>query len=158
MSWVQRKTYRASLDGSEIYRSMKHLRLYETFQGEREAFPSKGKAYHITPDIYIDSIMQTGLTPRTESKISPHPGRIYLLLNPEDTFKNLARSLWKASSYQDIVKNYFVIEVSLSKLPEHRFFIDEESLLTYVGIYTTQAIPASALTVIETIPVKSLDA
>jgi len=136
---------------------MKHLRLYEAFQEEREAFPSQGKAYHITPDIYIDTIMQTGLTPRTESKLSPHPERVYLLLNPEDTFKNLARSLWKASPYQDIVKNYFVIEVSLSKLPEHRFFIDEESLLTYVGIYTTQAIPASALTVIETIPVEALD-
>lgn len=144
---------------SMIYKSMRYIRLYENFEAEtgREAFPNKGKAYHITPDIYIDSIMQTGLTPRTESKISPHPGRIYLLLNPEDTFKDLARSLWKASYYQDIVKNYFVIEVSLSKLPEHRFFIDEESLLTYVGIYTTQAIPASALTVIETIPVKALD-
>jgi hypothetical protein len=138
---------------------MRHIRLYENFEAgtEREAFPSGGKAYHITPDIYIDSIMQTGLTPRTESKISPHPGRIYLLLNPEDTFKGLARSLWRSSPYREKVKNYHVLEVDLTQLPEHRFFIDEESLLTYVGIYTTQSIPASALTVIETIPVKALD-
>jgi len=136
---------------------MKHIRLYESFEEEgQEVFPSKDKAYHITPDIYIDTIMQTGLTPRTESKISPHPERVYLLLNPEDTFKGLARSLWKASTYQDIVKNYHVLEVDLTQLPEHRFFLDEESLLTYVGIYTTQAIPSNALTVIQTIPVEEL--
>jgi len=137
---------------------MKHIKLYENFETEpeREAFPSGDKAYHITPDIYIDTIMKTGLTPRTESKLSPHPERIYLLLNPEDTFKDLARSLWKASPYQDIVKNYHVIEVNLTQLPEHRFFIDEESLLTYVGIFTTRAIPADALTVIKTISVEKL--
>ena len=138
---------------------MKYIQLYEDFEEEteREAFPSGGKAYHITPDIYIDTIMQTGLTPRTESKLSPHPERVYLLLNPEDTFKGLALSLWKASPYQERVKNYHVLEVDLTQLPEHRFFIDEESLLTYVGIYTTQAIPANALTVIQTIPVEELD-
>lgn len=137
---------------------MRHIKLYENFVTDpgREAFPSGDKAYHITPDIYIDSIMQSGLTPRTESKVSSHPERIYLLLNPEDTFKDLARSLWKSTPYQEMIKNYHVIEVDLTQLPEHRFFIDEESLLTYVGIFTTQAIPADALTVIQTIQVEKL--
>lgn len=137
---------------------MNHIKLYENFvrDPEREAFPSGDKAYHITPDIYIDSIMQSGLTPRTESKVSSHPERIYLLLNPEDTFKDLARSFWKSTPYKEMIKNYHVIEVDLTHLPEHRFFIDEESLLTYVGIFTTQAIPSDALTVIQTIPVEKL--
>ena len=45
---------------------MKHLKLYEAFQEEeQEVFPSKGKAYHVTPDVYINLIKKEGLTPRT---------------------------------------------------------------------------------------------
>ena len=35
---------------------MKHIQLYEAFQEEEEVFPSKGKAYHVTPDVYINLI------------------------------------------------------------------------------------------------------
>ena len=136
---------------------MKHIKLYEAFQEEeQEVFPSKGKAYHVTPDIYINLIRKEGLTPRTESKLSEHPERIYFYLNPESSFKYLASSLWSASKYKDQVKKYYVLEVDLTQLPDHHFYADPHSMISYVAVYTTQAIPPSAIKVIQTIPVEDL--
>lgn len=136
---------------------MRHLKLYENFQEEeKEVFPSKGKAYHVTPDVYIDPIKKEGLTPRTESKLSEHPERIYFYLNPESSYKYLASSLWRASKYKDQVKKYYVLEVDLTQLPDHHFYADPESMIGYIGIYTKQSIPPSAIKVVETIPVEDL--
>lgn len=136
---------------------MKHIKLYETFQEEeQEVFPSKGKAYHVTPDVYIDLIKKEGLTPRTESKLSEHPERIYFYLNPESSFEYLASSLWSASKYKDQVKKYYVLEVDLTQLPDHHFYADPHSMISYIAVYTKQSIPPSAIKVIQTIPVEDL--
>ena len=136
---------------------MKHIQLYESFQEEeQEVFPSKGKAYHVTPDVYINLIKKEGLTPRTESKLSEHPERIYFYLNPESSFKYLASSLWSLSKYKDQVKKYYVLEVDLTQLPDHHFYSDTQSMPSYVAVYTKQAIPPSAIKVIQTIPVEDL--
>ena len=136
---------------------MKHLKLYEAFQeDEQEVFPSKGKAYHVTPDVYINQIQKEGLTPRTESKLTEHPERIYFYLNPESSFKYLASSLWSASKYKDQVKKYYVLEVDLTQLPDHHFYADPHSMISYIAVYTKQSIPPSAIKVIQTIPVEDL--
>lgn len=140
---------------------MRHIRLYENFEEEteKEAFPSKGKAYHLTPDIYLDSIKKMGLTPRTESKgSSPHPERIYLYLNPESSFKTLASALWHSSTYKGKVSKYYLLEIDLTQLPEHRFYHDPESAISYIAVYTNQPIPPSAIRIIQTIPVEDLPA
>ena len=123
---------------------------------EQEAFPSKSFAYHVTPDIYIEQIKREGLTPKSESKITAHPERIYLYLNPNSSYKTLASDLLHSSKYKDQVKNYFVLEIDLTKLPEHKFYSDSDSSMMYVPIYTKQSIPPSAIKVIQTIPVGEL--
>jgi hypothetical protein len=138
---------------------MKHILLYENFlfpTDDIETFPSKSKAYHLTPDIYLDSIQKEGLTPRTESKLSPHPERIYLYLNPSSSLKTLARDLWHASSYKDRVKKYHILEIDLTQLSDHKFYADPHSSVSYVAIYTNQSIPPSAIKVLGTIPVEKL--
>jgi hypothetical protein len=135
---------------------MQHIKLFEEFQEEEEVFPSKGKAYHVTPDIYINKIKEEGLTPKSESKLSQHPDRIYFYLNPESSFKFLASSLWNASKYKDQVKKYYILEVDLNQLPDHHFYGDTESSLMYVPVYTTQKVPPAAIKVIGTIPVEEL--
>jgi hypothetical protein len=110
----------------------------------------------VTPDVYIDLIKKEGLTPRTESKLSEHPERIYFYLNPESSFKYLASSLWSASKYKDQVKKYYVLEVDLTQLPDHHFYADPHSMISYVAVYTKQSIPPSAIKVIQTIPVEDL--
>jgi hypothetical protein len=128
----------------------------DSTQSEQEVFPSKDKGYHVTPDIYVEYIKKEGLTPRTESKLSPHPERIYLYLNPESSFKTLTSDLLYSSKYKDRVKNYYVLEIDLTKLPEHKFYLDSSSSMMYVPVYTKQAIPTSAIRIVQTIPVSEL--
>ena len=140
---------------------MRHLQLYENFlfpTDDIEAFPSKDKAYHLTPDIYLDSIKKEGLTPRTESKLSTHPERIYLYLNPSSSLKTLAGDLWHASTYKDKVSKYHILEIDLSQLPHHKFYNDSSSSLSYIAIYTNQSIPPSAIKILGSIPVEDLPA
>ena len=136
---------------------MRHIKLYENFisqEDDIEIFPSKKKAYHLTPDIYLDSIQRDGLTPRTESKLAPHPERIYLYLNHSSSLKTLASDLWHASSYKDRVKKYHILEIDLTQLSDHKFYADPHSSVSYIAIYTNQSIPPSAIKVLGIIPVE----
>lgn len=159
---------------------MKHIKLFEELSKERqdslnnlakiggvttrgsykygkEVFPKSGKAYHLTPDIYIDEIKKVGLKIKSENKIENHPERIYLFLNPESGWKDLGGQLWNSSRYKEKIKDYYVLEIDLSKLPDNKYFADPESFLTFsLGIYTEQSIPPSAIKVKEKIPVGSL--
>jgi hypothetical protein len=125
-------------------------------QLEQEVFPSKDKGYHVTPDIYIEHIKREGLTPKSESKLENHPERIYLYLNPESSFKTLTSDLLYSSKHKDQVKNYYVLEIDLTKLPEHKFYLDSSSSMMYVPVYTKQPIPPSAIKVVQILPVEEL--
>ena len=65
---------------------MKHLKTYQIFEANlkpaatrapyrqgKETFPSKDKAYHLTPDIHLDEIKRVGLKLKTENKLENHP-------------------------------------------------------------------------------------
>jgi hypothetical protein len=138
---------------------MKHLKLFEDFKdnpAEQVVRPTRDKAYHITPDIHLESIKRDGLTPKAESKMSKHPERVYLLLNPEKTFKRLASSLWHTSRNKEAIRNYYILEIDMNQLRNYTFYADPESSLSFVGIYTKEGIPPAAIKVIEKIPVEQL--
>ena len=150
---------------------MKHLKTYQIFETNlkpaaprapyrhgKEAFPSKGKAYHLTPDIHIEEIKRVGLKAKTENKLENHPERIYLFLNPESKpYKYLATQIWNSSRDKERIKNYYLLEIDLTQLPGHKYFRDPASgLASWIGIYTEQSIPPSAIKVKEKIPVGSL--
>lgn len=65
--------------------------------------------YHITDEKYLNKIKQIGLIPKSKSKISVHPDRIYLMLNREDVdvlYSNI-----------DIdIDNPVILEVDISNL------------------------------------------
>jgi len=125
---------------------------------EREVYPQSRVAYHLTPDIYIENIKKQGLTAKSESKVESHSERIYLYLNPESDYKTLASDLWYSSKYKDMVKNYYLLEVDLDMLSKHKFYQDPQSTFNFVGIYTKQTIPVSAIKVVETISTQDLPA
>ena len=150
---------------------MKHLKTYQIFETNlkpaaprapyrhgKERFPSKGKAYHLTPDIHIEEIKRVGLKAKTENKLENHPERIYLFLNPESKpYKYLATQIWNSSRDKERIKNYYLLEIDLTKLPGHKYFSDPASgLASWIGIYTEQSIPPSAINIKEKIPVGSL--
>ena len=150
---------------------MKHLKTYQIFETNlkpaaprapyrhgKEAFPSKGKAYHLTPDIHIEEIKRVGLKAKTENKLENHPERIYLFLNPESKpYKYLGTQIWNSSRDKERIKNYYLLEIDLTQLPGHKYFSDPASgISSWIGIYTEQSIPPSAIKIKEKIPVGSL--
>lgn len=153
---------------------MKHLKTYQIFETNlkpaaprapyrqgKEMFPNKhwkGKAYHLTSDINIDEIKRVGLKAKTENKLENHPERIYLFLNPESKpSKYLGAQLWNSSRHKGRIQNYYLLEIDLTQLPGHKYFSDPASgISSWIGIYTEQSIPPSAIKIKEKIPVGSL--
>jgi len=122
-----------------------------------QVFPKGKYAYHITPDIFLDKIKQYGLAPKSESKLSYHPERIYLFMNP-NMDKEMTNVLWNATKKEtrDKIKDYYVLQIDLNQIPNHIFYNDPASSFSYVAIFTLQPIPNSAINVIKKIPVTEL--
>lgn len=153
---------------------MRHLKTYKIFESTlksevprdpyrfgKEIFPNehwKGKAYHLTPDINLDEIKRVGLKAKTENKLENHPERIYLFLNPESKpYKYLAAQIWHYSRHKGRIQNYYLLEIDITQLPGQKYFRDPSSgIASWIGIYTEQSIPPSAIKVKEKIPVGSL--
>jgi hypothetical protein len=156
------------LSDMDLHRFSNNFKDYigeEDVEIEFEANESKGidltetKAFHVTPDIFINQIKQSGLTLKSESKLADHPNRIYLFLNDEkDTAKNMVGTLWNSLSVdrQKTIKKYYVLEIDLTKIPNHEFYVDPQTMVTYKAIYTTEPIPASAIKVIDEIDTSDL--
>lgn len=122
-----------------------------------EVFPKGKESYHITPDIFLNKIQQVGLIPKSESKLSYHPERIYLFMNPEMD-KQMTNILWDATSKEkkDRIKDYYVLKIDLTQIPNHKFYMDHDTMRSFVAIFTLQPIPSSAIQVIKKIPISEL--
>jgi hypothetical protein len=129
----------------------------ESDDSEQEVFPKGTVAYHITPDIFLNQIQQVGLIPKSESKLSYHPERIYLFMNPEMD-KEMTNVLWNATSKekQDIIKDYYVLQIDLTQIPNHKFYMDRDSSFSYVAIFTSEPIPSSTIKVFKKISTSEL--
>lgn len=131
--------------------------LTEAEESDYEVSPKSNVAYHITPDIFLNQIQQVGLVPKSESKLSYHPERIYLFMNPEMD-KEMTNVLWNATKKEtrDKINDYYVLQVDLTQIPNHRFYLDRDSSFSYVALFTLEPIPSSAIKVIKKIPVSDL--
>ena len=100
----------------------------------------------------LDDILEKGLIPKTESKLSDHPERIYLMLNSEN-FKSMSEILWNTldDDIKKLIKEYYVLEIDLEQLPNNKYYVDPASSIQYRAIYTLQPIPKSAIKVIDKI-------
>jgi hypothetical protein len=121
---------------------------------------TKTKAFHVTPDIFLDKIMETGLTLKSEGKLSDHPSRIYLFLNGDkNTQKGIVWAIWNSLSKerQETIKNYYVLEIDLTQIPNHKFYRDPQAFITYEAVYVDQPIPKSAIKVIDRIDTSNIE-
>jgi predicted RNA-binding protein with PUA domain len=116
------------------------------------------KAYHVTPDIFFNKINQEGLIPKSESKLSNHPDRVYLYRN-QDKHKDIVWTIWNSLSKerQEQIKNYYVLEIDLTQIPNYNFFKDPQAMADYGAIYTDKPIPKSAIRVIDKIDTKGIE-
>ena len=88
--------------------------------------------YHATHSRFIEKIKKIGLVPKSQSKNSTHPDRIYLTEDKEIA-KNLAQNFANMEYKND--HNYVLLEIDMTKLPNvklHRdphiqncFFVNE---------------------------------
>jgi hypothetical protein len=119
---------------------------------------NQNKAYHVTPDIFFNQVNEKGIVPKSESKLSNHPDRVYLYRN-QDEHNSIVWALWNSLSKerQKTIKNYHVLEIDLTQIPNHQFFNDPQSMPIYGAMYTTQPIPKSAIKVIGKIDTKDIE-
>ena len=115
---------------------------------------------HVSPMIYRKKILESGLVPKTKSKLSFHPERIYFIL-PEsnDNYLKMCSSLSKELfnampiASQTVILNftnpprYDIWKLDLEKAQNIIFLKDPNS----PGCYTLQNINPTALSILNTI-------
>lgn len=102
--------------------------------------------YHLTPDIIYKKISINGLTPKTKSRLSAYPERIYLLNKAtEDEYEEVALELWSklVPETKNLIKNYFLLRIDTSKLQNFNFYKDPSFKMANGGVWVYQNIPAA---------------
>jgi len=93
--------------------------------------------YHITSADNISKIKKIGLTPRTQSKISTHPDRIYVSLNEEYSDE----IYWQI---RGTFRNRTGIELVIDTSQLDQSFYEDPNFQT-MGVYTYKNIPPQAI-------------
>lgn len=100
--------------------------------------------YHLIPDIIWDNVKLSGLTPKTKSKISIHPERVYLVREyNEKAFEKLAKALYNNidGSTKEYIEKYYVLKINIEELVKSgrdKFYKDPNYSL---GVWTYKNIP-----------------
>lgn len=95
--------------------------------------------YHLTPiERWKKLISKQGLTPHTQSKISAHPKRVYMLTD-ESHAENLAKQLWRYEKNKGFSGVYALLEIDVSNLDIQVY--DDPDYDS--GVYTYSSIPLS---------------
>jgi hypothetical protein len=128
------------------------------YEGKYDTYiiPNEKYYYHLSPDISWSQIKSNGLTPKSKSKLSYHPERVYLIKKYDpDEFVDMAKKLF---SYVDpktkeYIRDYYVLRIdieALIKSGRDKFYKDPNYML---GIWTYENIPPSYVEKIATIEV-----
>lgn len=96
--------------------------------------------YHVTTKDKSEKIKKLGLTPKSMSKISEHPDRIYLAIN-ESGVEIITDGLRKHYKNKELV----TLKINIDKIRDHKFMKDPNFIY---GVYTYQNIHPAAIEVI----------
>ena len=87
--------------------------------------------YHVTEENYLNKIFKIGLVPKTKSKKTYHPERIYFTINAD-----------KANEIKDIFSNGYIEKPIILKIDvfglENLFYVDKNFT---GGVYTLENVP-----------------
>lgn len=109
--------------------------------------------FHISFDIFNNSIMSKGLIPKSKYKISNHPNRIYFVLNPsnENIIIHLAKKLYLTYKNKTNIKDIYIYKIKNDSLDKHSFYND----CNYKdGVYSNEMISKEHIEIYKIIPVK----
>ena len=101
---------------------------------------------HLIPDIYWKHVKLKGLTPKTKSKISTHPERIYFLLPPlsNDDLEEIAITLYNTASQGEkkYIEKYYVLYIDINELKDNtKFYEDPNFFMGSGAVWTYKNIP-----------------
>lgn len=118
--------------------------------------------YHLIPDIRYYSMKHGsadvyGLAPKSRSKQTNHPYRIYLFINKQHAF-NLAKGLYRSESSEikSLMENYCLLEIDYKSLKDRIKVLYDDPNMSGDAVYTTDCIPPKYIRVIEKISIKDL--
>lgn len=108
--------------------------------------------YHVTPvERYKALISKAGLTPHSQSKLTTHPSRVYMLTKDGETAVELAGMLYKKEKLKNKLSGeYVLLKIDMTKLPKVEVYEDPDFS---EGVYTYSSIPLSVINVIDNINV-----
>jgi len=109
--------------------------------------------YHICPDIAWINISTVGLTPKTQSKLSNHPRRIYLIHQFNNKKLNIAQTaqkLFDSCKNQKYIRNMYVLRIDVSKL-KNNIFYEDPNFKICDAVWTNENIAPYAIKVVEQI-------
>ena len=102
--------------------------------------------YHICPTRVVNKILQQGLTPRNNGRIASHPERVYLFIDYNSSWKEVA-SQFRISGNDE---PYSYLRVDTRKInPQIHFYYDSNVMQGNPAIYTLEPIPPTAIKVID---------
>jgi len=95
--------------------------------------------YHITPTQNVDKILNIGLVPKSRSKASYHPDRVYLSKDLED-IENLGEMFYQKTG----VKDWSILKIETDMIPGDylKLYTDPNYIN---GYYTLNNIPPQAI-------------
>ena len=108
--------------------------------------------YHTTPiERWKALISKSGLTPKSQSKLTTHPKRVYMLTEDGETAAELAGMLYKREKLKNKLSGeYVLLKIDMSKLPDVEVYEDPDFSS---GVYTYSSIPLTAISIIDNINV-----
>jgi len=95
--------------------------------------------YHITPTQNVDKILKIGLVPKSRSKASYHPDRVYLSKGLED-IENLGEMFYQKTG----IKNWTILKINTDLVPGDYLRLYTDPNYTS-GFYTLNNIPPQAI-------------
>ena len=105
--------------------------------------------YHIAPLDNWKKIEDIGLVPKSRSKVSYHPDRVYLA-KTELGAEQLANQLYNKTG----VKKYVILKIDTTIIPGGYFKLYQDPNYTKAGYYTLNNIPPQAIEKIKDVEVK----
>lgn len=137
-SYIETKEYNGKWDEKFFKEGEIELRFEAKFDEEIiEKIPEF--LYHITPIQNSDKILKIGLVPKSRSKASYHPDRVYLSKDLED-IENLGEMFYQKTG----IKNWSILKINTNLIPGGYFKIYKDPNYKQ-GYYTLNNIPPLAI-------------
>lgn len=137
-SYVISKSYTGKWN-EDIHPSTDMQIRFEAKFNEESVDKTPSVLYHIIPIQNTDKILKIGLVPKSRSKASYHPDRVYLGRSLGDV-ENLAYRMSKITG----IKDYAVLQINTNKIPQY-FKLYKDPNYPEKGYFTMNNIPPQAI-------------